>query len=151
MRVVEIEEKLIYGVSTRTKNSNEMNPETAKIAPLWQKFDNLVEVDYRGGERVYGIYYNYESDANGEFNVLAGYETLNDKLDTVTIAKGKYLVFDKTFEGTDNTTRIQAIIETWGEIWEYFSNESSQYKRVYTTDFEYYKNQNEIEIYISIF
>jgi len=46
--------------------------------------------------------------------------------------------------------RIQAIIETWGEIWEYFSNENSQYKRAYKTDFEYYKDQNEIEIYISV-
>jgi len=45
---------------------------------------------------------------------------------------------------------IQVIIETWGKIWEYFSNEDSQYKRVYRTDFEYYKDQNEIEIYISI-
>lgn len=150
MRVEEIEEKLIYGISTRTKNSNEMNPATAKIGTLWQKFDNKVEVNYKGGERVYGIYHNYESDAHGEFDVLAGYETSNDELDTVKIQKGKYLVFNKIFEGIDDSARIQAIIETWGKIWEYFSDEVSQYKRAYKTDFEYYKNQNEIEIYISI-
>ena len=150
MRVEEIEEKIIYGISTRTKNSNEMNPETAKIGAIWQKFDSTVEVNYKDGERVYGVYYNYQSDANGEFDVLAGYETPNDKLDKVTIEKGKYLVFNKTFEKTDDNTRIQAIIETWGRIWEYFSNEDSQYERAYQTDFEYYKGQNEIEIYISI-
>ena len=150
MRVEEIEEKIIYGISTRTKNSNEMNPETAKIGAIWQKFDTTVEVNYKDGERVYGIYYNFESDANGEFDVLAGYETSNDKLDKATIEKGKYLVFNKTFEETDDNTRIQAIIATWGKIWEYFSNENSQYKRIYKTDFEYYKSQNEIEIYISI-
>ena len=150
MRVEEIEEKIIYGISTRTKNSNEMNPETAKIGAIWQKFDSTVDVNYKDGERVYGVYYNYESDANGEFDVLAGYETPNDKLDKVIIEKGKYLVFNKTFEQTDDNTRIEAIIETWGKIWEYFSNENSQYKRAYKTDFEYYKGQNEIEIYISI-
>ncbi|MFK5975266.1 MAG: effector binding domain-containing protein [Sulfurovum sp.] len=150
MRVEEIEEKIIYGISTRTKNSNEMNPKTAKIGAVWQKFDSTVEVNYKDGERVYGIYYNFESDANGEFDVLAGYETSNDKLNTVKIEKGKYLVFDKIFEETDDNTRIQAIIETWSKIWEYFLNENSQYKRIYKTDFEYYKNQNEIEIYISI-
>ena len=150
MRVEEIEEKIIYGISTRTKNSNEMNPETARIGAIWQKFNSTVEVNYKDGERVYGVYYNYESDANGEFDVLAGYETPNEKLDKVTIEKGKYLVFNKTFEKTDDNTRIQAIIETWGRIWEYFSNENSQYKRVYKTDFEYYKGQNEIEIYIAI-
>jgi len=39
---------------------------------------------------------------------------------------------------------------TWSKIWEYFANKNSQYKRAYKTDFEYYKNQHEIEIYISI-
>ena len=150
MRVEEIEEKIIYGISTRTKNANEMHPETAKIAAIWQKFDSTVEVNYKDDEKVYGVYYNYESDANGEFDVLAGYKTSHDKLDTVKIQKGKYLVFNKTFENTDDNTRIQAIIETWGNIWEYFSNESSQYKRMYKTDFEYYKDPYEIEIYISI-
>jgi|GEM_PF-4538289 len=46
--------------------------------------------------------------------------------------------------------RREMPIETWGKIWEYFSNENSQYIRAYKTDFEYYKNENEIEIYISV-
>ena len=150
MRVEEIEEKTIYGISTRTKNTDEMNPQTAKIGALWQKFDNTVDVDYKGGERVYGVYFNYESDANGEFDVLAGYETPNEKLESVKIEKGKYLVFGKVFTENSDEARVQAIIETWGKIWEYFSNEKSQYKRAYKTDVEYYKNQYEIEIYISI-
>ena len=150
MRIEEIEEKLIYGISTRTQNSNEMNPETAKIGKVWQKFDSTVEVNYKDSEKVYGVYYNFESDVNGEFDILAGYETSNKKLDKITIQKGKYLIFNKIFEENNDTIRVQAIIETWGKIWEYFSDENSEYKRVYKTDFEYYKNQNEIEIYISI-
>jgi len=151
MTLVELnEEKIIYGCSTRTKNANEMDPKTAKIGGIWQKFDSSVEVDYQGGERVYGVYYNYASDANGEFDVLAGYETQNANLEKVTLEKGRYLVFSKSFESADNEARIGAIIETWGKIWEYFSNEEVAYKRAYTTDFEYYKGPNEIEIHISI-
>jgi predicted transcriptional regulator YdeE len=150
MRVAKIEEKMIYGISTRTKNADEMNPQTTKIGAVWQKFDETVDVDYKGGERVYGVYYNYESDANGEFDVLAGYETSNEKLESIKIETGKYLVFNKIYKENNDNSRVQAVIETWGEIWEYFANENSQYKRAYKTDFEYYKNQNEIEIYISI-
>ena len=150
MRVEKIEERSIYGISVRTTNANEMNPQTAKIGPTWQKFNNTVDVDYKDGERVYGVYYHYESDANGAFDVLAGYETFNETLDTVKIEKGKYLVFTKTYEENNDVMRIEATIETWGKIWEYFLNENSHYKRSYKTDFEYYKNQNEIEIYISI-
>lgn len=87
---------------------------------------------------------------HGKYDVLAGYETKNYDFDTVTIEKGVYAVFHKKFEGTDDNTRVEAIIETWGKIWEYYADENSQYKRAYRTDFEYYKNQNEIEIYISI-
>ena len=64
-----------------------MNPETAKIGAICQKFDNTIDVNYKDTERVYGVYYNYKSDATGEFDVLAGYETSNDKLDSVKIQK----------------------------------------------------------------
>ena len=150
MRVEEIEEKMIYGIATRTKNIDEMNPQTAKIGAIWQKFDNAIEINYKSGERVYGVYFDYESDANGEFNVLAGYETFNDKLESVRIEKGRYLVFSKTYEENNDLARVKAIIETWGEIWNYFADENSLYKRTYKTDFEYYKDQHEIEIFISI-
>jgi len=152
MRIEEIEEKLIYGISTRTRtsNANEMHPKTAKIGAIWEAFDERVDVDYRSGERVYGVYYDYESDASGAFKVLAGSEIADEQLDAVKIAKGRYLVFSKTFEQSDNHTRVQAIITTWGEVWNYFSDEHSQYKRSFNTDFEFYKGRNEIEIYISI-
>lgn len=150
MKTVEIEEKVIYGISIRTTNANEMNPETAKIGKTWQKFDNDVTVDYQNGERVYGVYFNYESDANGEFDVLAGCEKGNNSLDNAVIQKGKYLIFEAKAKKKDDNARIQAVIETWGKVWQYFNNEKSEYKRAYQTDFEYYKNQTDIDIYISI-
>ncbi len=150
MTTVEIGPKVIYGILTRTTNANEMNPETAKIGETWQKFNHKVAVDYQKGERVYGVYFNYESDAKGEFDVLAGCEKENNSLDKVSIQKGTYLVFEAKAKTPDNNARIQAVISAWGEVWEYFDDENSEYKRTYKTDFEYYKNQSDIDICISI-
>ena len=150
MRIEDVDEKQIYGISVRTTNTNEMNSETAKIGKTWQKFFSEVAVNYQGGEKVYGVYYNYESDANGEFNVLAGIEKANNSLEKVIIQKGRYLVFEGKAASPDDNERVQAVIETWGKVWGYFSNEKSEHKRAYKTDFEHYKNQTEIDIYISI-
>jgi predicted transcriptional regulator YdeE len=150
MDIVKIGEKIIYGILTRTTNANEMNPETAKIGKTWQEFDNKVTVDSQKGERVYGVYFNYESDAKGEFDVLAGCEKENSSLDKVSIQEGNYLVFEAKAKTLDDNARIQAVMSTWGEVWEYFGDEDSEYKRAYKTDFEYYKNQSDIDICISI-
>lgn len=150
MKIEVIDEKQMFGIAVRTTNAKEMNPGTAKIGETWQKFDSEVSVDYQGGERVYGVYYNYESDANGEFTVLAGTEKPNNSLEKVTIQKGKYLVFEGKASTSDDKGRVQAVIDTWGKIWSYFGSSGSEHKRAYKTDFEHYKNQTEISIYISI-
>ena len=150
MEIITIDEKQIYGISVRTTNAQEMNAETAQIGKTWQKFDQAVSVDYQGGERVYGVYYDYESDANGEFNVLAGTEKADEVLEKVIIRSGKYLVFKGRATAPDDKARVEAVIKTWGEVWDYFSNPDSVHKRAYITDFEHYKNPTEIDIYISI-
>lgn len=123
-----------------------MSPATAKIGAVHQHFDEVVRVDYIGGSRAYGVYFDYESDASGEFSVMSGvdsYESSTEKLEEVTLPAGKYLVFEGGGE------MPQAVINTWQEIWTYFSNEEGE-KRAYGVDYEFYKNQNEFEIYISI-
>ncbi len=148
MELVEIDEKRIIGLSTRTTNAKEMNPATGRISPLWKEFDDKVKVDYKNGGRVYGVYFNYESDVTGEYSVLAGTDQLDAKtsgeLETIIIQSGKYLVFTAKGE-------IPGIVfETWGKVWEYFSKKDAEYERLYTTDFEHYVNQNEIRVYIAI-
>jgi len=148
MDVVQFEEKIIKGISTRTNNADEMNTDTAKIATLYNNFDEKVPVDYKNGACVYGVYFNYESDALGEFSVLAGADKLSTEnladLEDIILQSGKYMVFKNTGE------MPQAVIETWGEIWAYFSDQNLEYQRAYLTDFEFYKNQNEVEVYIGI-
>lgn len=148
VKIVRLDEKQIKGISIRTTNAKEMNPETSKIGALHQQFDEKVPINYKNGARVYGVYYNYESDYSGEFSVLAGSDqidkTLTKNLENVSIHSGTYMAFEAKGEVP------QVVIETWSKIWDYFSQEDAQYQRAYTTDFEFYKNQNEVEIYIAV-
>lgn len=148
MEITKVIEKKIQGISTRTKNTNEMSSETAKIAHLYKRFDKNIVVDYKNGARVYGIYFDYESDATGEFSVLAGSDEIESselELQQVTIQAGDYLVFQGKGE------MPKAVIDTWMEIWNYFSTiETTNHQRAYRTDFEFYKSETEVDIYIGI-
>jgi predicted transcriptional regulator YdeE len=148
MEIETIENKKIKGLCIKTSNKKEMGVATGQIPGLWQLFDNNVDFDFDGGSRPYGVYYNYESDANGEFNVLVGVNQMSIesilKLETVDIQGGKYAVFYAKGE------MPQTVIDTWGEVWKYFSQENAEHKRSYTTDFEFYVNRNELKIYIAV-
>jgi len=148
MEVVQLKAQKIKGFSIRTNNSDEMNADTAKIGCLYQKFDDAVAVDYKHGDRVYGVYHNYESDASGEFSVTAGFDgdekLSKEKLELIDIQAGNYLVFSATGE------MPKIVIDTWMDIWSYFSSDTCEHMRLFTTDFEYYKSQNEIEVHIAI-
>ena len=147
MKIKFIESRQVHGISVKTNNIDELDSTKAKIGRLHQQFDKQVTVNYVGGECVYAIYYDYESDASGVYSVMCGFD--GDPKDiksltTLEIQTGKYLVFS----ATGKIPKI--VIETWGEIWEYFSSEGCKYRRTYSTDFEFYKGLNEVEIYIAI-
>ncbi|HPG41533.1 MAG TPA: GyrI-like domain-containing protein [bacterium] len=148
MKLVTIDKKRISGLLARTTNAKEMNPATGKIGALWKEFDEQVRVDYKNGNRVYAVYFDYESDVTGEYSVLAGTDQLDalatTKLETITIQSGKYLQF------TAKGDIPKIVLDTWAKVWEYFSKKDAEYERAYTTDYEYYKSQNEIEIYIAV-
>jgi len=147
MEIRHTSEITINGITTTTNNALEMSPQ-GKIPALWQSFDELVPVDYKNGERVYGVYCNYESDHNGSFDVLAGFDgqppaTCRD-IEQITIPKGKYLVF--TFKGD----MPQIAIDAWTAVWSYFASQHCEHQRLFTKDFEYYPNGNEIEVHIAL-
>lgn len=139
----------LAGIGIRTTNAAEMNPKTAKIAKLWQDFWQLTADKLPENLSVYGVYTNYESDYTGEFDVFAC--TDNQPLadiaaDTqkVHILAGNYLTFSASGE------MPQMVIDVWSEIWQYFNAADCPHQRAYTTDFEYYKSDSEVEISISI-
>jgi len=146
MEIETIEAKTIKGLSIKTSNKKESNAETGQILGLWQLFNTNVDID--DDSRVYGVYYDYEPDATGEFNVLAGTNQLDItsilNLETIEIKAGKYAVFHA------NGEMPKTVVDTWGEVWKYFSQENAEYKRRYTTDFEFYVSNSELKIYIAV-
>ncbi|MDO6563511.1 effector binding domain-containing protein [Amphritea sp. 1_MG-2023] len=143
---MQVDEKTVRGIRVRTKNSAEMNPEKAKIAGLWQRFYADIAPTLSQQASVLGVYCNYASDLAGEYDVLAGSDMLKDEhaAESVAIKGGRYLVF----EGKGGLPEI--VIETWSKVWDYFSSDQSDYTRAYTTDFELYNGDNEIQIFIAI-
>jgi predicted transcriptional regulator YdeE len=140
--------KTIHGLSVKTDNATEMDPKNGQIGALWQTFDKTVAVDYKNGERVYGVYSQYESDHTGKFTVLAGFDgsisSTDAPLETIKIPDGKYLVF------TQKGEMPQIAIDAWTQVWNYFIGDNVEHHRLYSTDFEYYPNANEIEVHIAI-
>ncbi|MEA2048102.1 MAG: GyrI-like domain-containing protein [Campylobacterota bacterium] len=144
IKKVNITTKTIYGLQTRTKNSDEMNPATGKIAPLWNRLYSEILPTLAEGTPLYGVYSNYESDAFGAFDVLVGSEVCDETLDSVTLQEGRYLKFPVKGE------MPAAIIDTWKQVWAYFEDPSIDERRAYETDFERYTSMDEAEIYIGV-
>ncbi|PID42000.1 MAG: hypothetical protein CSB48_12065 [Proteobacteria bacterium] len=148
MKTQKIDGFEVTGIVVRTTNENEMNPSTSKIANLWETFYINASPKLSEEAKIYGIYTNYESDCTGAFDVIASsdmlqLEELTDSV-KVKVQSGQYLVF------TAKGEMPQVVIELWGKIWNYFNSKNCPHKRACTTDFEYYKSENEIEIYIAL-
>lgn len=147
MDVVSIESKRIEGFRIRTSNVQEMNPKTAKIPDFVSHVDENLIIDYELGSRAWSVYHNYESDANGEYDILMGSDSVASSklpLESVLVDSGTYLVFVGEGEFP------MAIIETWQNVWSYFSDANCPHKRRFSTDFEYYNGPEKVSIHIAI-
>jgi len=147
MKVKQLSSKTLTGLKVRTCNANEMNTDTAKIANLWQDFNEKYGPKLTDKAKIYGVYTNYETDMSGDFDVIACCDDTDIKIADsvkVTTKDSRYLVFSGEGEMPD------AVIDLWGSIWQYFSSEDCIHKRTYTSDFEYYKSDSEVEIAIAI-
>jgi predicted transcriptional regulator YdeE len=139
MEKVHREEFRVKGPSVRTTNKAEMSS-AGKISGLWGQF-YASNTDQDAS--IYGVYSDYESDANGEFTVTAGIKVINEVDESILIKSGIYLVFPA------NGPMPAAIIDAWKTVWEHFSNTQS-YVRAYETDFEEYRGPESAAIYIGI-
>lgn len=146
-----VESFLVSGLRIRTANRDEIDPETAKIPVLWDRF--MTEVPLESVPNAlddsppYGVYANYASDADGLFDLTAGWQVSaadeNGTFETVEVRSGEYLVF----EGKGPLPEV--VVSTWGEVWGYFERHP-EVKRTFTTDFEVYRDQEAVAIYIAI-
>lgn len=145
-QLTQIQEFTVTGMSVRTKNEEEFNPQTAKLPQLWEQFfDSNIRAQQE--KPVYGVYHHYDSDTSGYYTVTSGIKIVEESkatnLDRVAIKAGNYLVFEAIGPNPS------AIINAWQTIWSYF-NEKPKYERTYLTDFELYKKPHESAVYIGI-
>lgn len=147
-----IESFIVEGLKTRTSNQAELNILTSKIPTLWTNFSTevytpLILNNDSSKIEVYGVYFNFDKEPNGYYDLVAGIKELDNsqhKLQNIEIKHGDYLVF--TSEGQIP----QAVISCWMKVWKYFSNESVQYERLFQTDFEKYLSANKVEIHVGV-
>jgi predicted transcriptional regulator YdeE len=150
MKTVEIETRPVWGLSAHTRNADELLADTGRIGPLWADFAAQIAPHLPQSARVYGIYYGYESDAQGAFDVLAGTDALplaiSDSLalTRVNTAPGPYLVFDAP------GAMPQAVVDAWTCIWHYFADPLCTHQRAFTTDFECYVTDGLTKIFIAV-
>ncbi|CAN7217351.1 GyrI-like domain-containing protein [Acidovorax sp. LjRoot66] len=142
----------VAGIAVRTRNSDEMNPETSRIGGLWDRFFSESwehKLPRPGADgRIFGVYSAYESNEQGAFDVLAGVAAPEDAqvvggASTIAIEAGDYLVFH------GQGSMPQMVIDAWGEVWRYFG-ENPQIQRRFTTDFEAYAGPDRVAIHIGI-
>ena len=153
MQVYERAGLTIAGLATRTTNQAEADPRTGLIGPLYQRFfgenisQQIINADLTCR---YGVYTNYASDHQGEYDLIVGHavsgdQTLGDGLSQITIPAQRYLRWQGTIAQPSD------VIGMWMQIWEYFS-QPQPHQRSYTADFEYYDfaQPDQAEIWIAI-
>lgn len=147
MQNICIDKLMIAGISDITNNKNEISGDTEKISPLWNRYmeENIYEKTLNKSQKkyLYGVYSEYVSDVNGDYKITVGTEVTSPE-DAIIIENQKYLVFSNKSKFPD------VVMDTWDQIWKYFADENSKYKRAYKVDFEKYITMDELEIHISI-
>lgn len=146
--IVTLPEKKAAGITARTNNHA---PDMGSvIGGLWKSFYekgfyDRIPADRRG--HALGIYSNYESDENGDYDMTVACEVtdeegISEEFTIRTIPAGRYAKF--VIRGDVQ----QAVMQLWQELW------SMDLNRSYCADYEEYQEMNgeeaEIHVYIGL-
>ena len=150
----------LAGITVRTSNKNEMNPDTAKIATTVNAYmaqQIAAQIKNRVNPGVtFLAYTDYESDEHGAYTFFIGeevasFENQNASLfSTLAIPQGSYQKFT-----TDAGKIPEIVIHAWQKIWQ-MTTSDFEGRRRYHTDFEMYderaKNPADavVDIYVGI-
>ncbi|MDA9470037.1 GyrI-like domain-containing protein [Enterococcus sp. 5H] len=128
--MTQLTEKIIKGKKIRTNNG--------KIDEIIQLWSHVPEMKLSG--EVYAVYSNYASNFKGDYDLLIGNEHANFQ-ESSTIQVGNYVEIT-VVDGTPEN-----VGKAWQGIWGDAELES---RRSYLTDFEYYKTDGSVSIYLSV-
>lgn len=157
--VKELAEIKLVGITARTSNTHEMDPETSKIGATMQKFFGTgLQAQIPGRKNpgtVFAVYTNYESDEHGEYTYFLGeevnsFESIPQDFKTLIIPAQNYIKF------TSDSGKMPAVcIEMWQDIWRMNARDLGG-ERAYKADFEVYDERSHdhnnaiLDIYIGI-
>ncbi len=156
---VSLNQLKLVGITVRTSNSLEANPETEKIGQtignyfennLSQKIANRVKPG-----TTYCAYTEYETDENGQYTYFVGEEVdfldeIPDGFETLIISASNYTKFECGPGGMP-----AVCIDAWKEIWKMREADLGG-KRTYIADFEIYDERAKdygnaiLDIYIGV-
>ncbi len=134
-------EMCLIGISARTNNKNEFNPETAQIPLTLQKYFQEQTASQLPKRKkpgtTYAVYTEYESDANGDYTYFLGEEVEN--LEDIPVGLTKLIIPEQSYtQFTSDPGVMPGIcIDLWKKIWTLDPKELGG-ERIYTADFEIY-------------
>jgi predicted transcriptional regulator YdeE len=149
----------LIGLTARTNNKNEMNPETSKIGELAGRFwgQNIASqiVDRKNPGVTLSVYTEYDSNEHGDYTYFIGEEVnsidnIPEGLQVLTIPAAKYQKFTTT-----GGKMPEVVINAWQQIWKMSSNDFGG-DRAYVADFEIFDQRASdptnasLDIYIGI-
>ncbi len=158
-QMIKLQTIQLVGITARTNNANEMNPETGKIPAMIQKYfhGGLSEkiLNRKNPGTTFCAYTNYESDVTGDYTYFIGEEVTSieeipDGFKTLTIPAQNYAKF------TNKPGPMPAVcIGMWQNIWAMKPSDLGN-GRSYIADFEVYDNRSAdqnnavLDIYIGL-
>jgi predicted transcriptional regulator YdeE len=149
----------LVGLTARTNNKNEMNPQTSKIGALAGQFwsQNIASqiVNRKNPGVTLSVYTEYDSNEHGDYTYFIGeevnsFENISAGLKQLTIPAAKYQKFT-----TPQGTMPEVVINAWQQIWK-MSEKDFGGERAYIADFEVYDERasnpssSVLDIYIGI-
>jgi predicted transcriptional regulator YdeE len=149
----------LIGLTARTNNKNEMNPQTSKIGELAGRFwsqNTASQIPNRKNPGVtLSVYTEYDSNEHGDYTYFIGeevssFENIPAGLRKLTIPAAKYQKFT-----TSAGKMPDIVISAWQKIWK-MSSHDFEGDRAYVADFEVYDQRaidptnTSLDIYIGI-
>jgi predicted transcriptional regulator YdeE len=133
---------MLVGLTARTNNKDEMNPDTSKIGPLAESFwsnQEGSEIKHRASPGVtYSVYTDYVTDENGEYTYFIGeaVSSFDDQdlahFNALVIPGSQYMKFT-----TEPGAMPNVVVQAWQDIWQ-MTDSMFEGKRKYIADFEVY-------------
>lgn len=149
----------LVGLTARTNNKNEMNPQTSKIGGLVGRFwsENIAnQIPNRKNPGVtLSVYTEYDSNEHGDYTYFIEEEV--DSLENIPMGLQKLIIPAAQYQKftTPSGKMPEVVINAWQEIWKMSSNDFGG-ERAYVADFEVYDQRasdptnTSLDVYIGI-